>query len=233
MRFIHNGVIHNGSSTTEVHPQWHPVDGGALGLAWVLLVLHVLLMSGNESYDWPQCEQSLIIIWACLGGWWLIVYPQLTPPLLGCFIYACPCPLQTKLAFIRGSNGILSFLRFQTFSKAHMLHTDMVLALGTGCWEDCYVFFPIWMDFLATSGRWKLPSWRFVTSFCFYRGSTPFERELPSYVTDVAASPAFLYLPDTFLHVPAHWFVEPHNLPSAESHHSSAPCSLANGLSLK
>ncbi len=98
--------------------------------------------------------------------------------------------MQTKLAFIRGSNGILSFLRFQTFSKAHMLHTDMVLALGTGCWEDCYVFFPIWMDFLTTSGRWKLPSWRFVTSFCFYRGSTPFERELPSYVTDVAASPA-------------------------------------------
>ncbi len=144
------------SSTTEVHPQWHPVDGGALGLAWVLLLfLHVLLMSGNESYDWPQCEQSLIIIWACLGGWWLIVYPQLTPPLLGCFIYACPCPLQTKLAFIRGSNGILSFLRFQTFPKPTCYTYRYGVGTGHRLLGGLLCLFPIWMDFLTTSGRWN------------------------------------------------------------------------------
>ncbi len=35
----------------------------------------------------------------------------------------------------------LVFFKIPDFSKAHMLHTDTVVALATGCWEDCYVFF--------------------------------------------------------------------------------------------
>ncbi len=71
----------------------------------------------------------------------------------------------------------------------------------------------------------KLSSWRLYPASVLSWQHT-IEWELPSYVTDVAASPAFPYLPDTFLHVPARWFVEPHNLHSAaESNHSYAPCS--------
>ncbi len=35
----------------------------------------------------------------------------------------------------------LVFFKIPDSSKAHMLHTDTVVALATGCWEDCYVFF--------------------------------------------------------------------------------------------
>jgi hypothetical protein len=130
-----------------------------------------------------------------------------------------PMPTTAKVGFLLEEIIMwhLVFTKLPDFSKAHML----TYRYGVGTTGHKLLFggllclFPIWIDFLTTSGRWNS-----VVEDCsqllFLSWQHTIERELPSYVTDVAASPAFACISlrpfCTFL--PGRWFVEPHNLHS-------------------